>query len=259
MALSTLCEKRGLVLIEDCAQAHGCRYEGAVVGMKGDYGCFSLNEFKHISCGDGGIVVSKRPENASRLRLATDKAYNRAAGVAERNPIFLANNYRMTELQGAVALAQFRKLEDIVARRRRWCAGLSERLRGTPGITLPEITPGCDPSWWFYLFRAVPDELHVTTDEFVDALKKEKLSVGAHYIGKPVYEFPIFLNHSAYARGLHPYMSREYAHGLCPNAEAILDTCIMIGINEGFTETDLEETARGIARTARWFSERRAS
>lgn len=253
-ALHEICDRRGLVLIEDCAQAWGCTYGGKPIGTWGQIGCFSLNEFKHVSCGDGGAVITSDPELAKRLRLATDKCYDREPGAVVRNATFLANNYRMTELQGAVALAQLGKLDGIVDRRRKWCAGLSERLTGIEGITLPEPTPGCEPSWWFYMMRVQPSALGADADAFAEAIRAEGVPAGAHYIGRCVYEYPIFVDHSAFQHGSHPFSARTYGKGLCPEAEAILDTTVIIPINEAYTDTDLEETALAVNRVARWFT-----
>ncbi|HEV2295549.1 MAG TPA: DegT/DnrJ/EryC1/StrS family aminotransferase [Tepidisphaeraceae bacterium] len=242
-ALRDIADEHKIFLIEDCAQAHGTRYHGNAIGTIGQIGCFSYNEFKHISCGDGGIVVTDDEALARKMRLATDKGYNRAPGVAQRNTNFLANNYRMTELQGAVALAQLAKLDSIVERRRKWCAGLTERLTGIEGLALPKVTEGCDPSWWFYMVRVIPSVLKASADEFVAAMKAEGVPLGAHYIGRPVYEYPVFQDHSAFQRGDHPFEARDYSKESCPEAEAILDTCVMLTINESYDEQDLEETA----------------
>lgn len=253
-ALQEICDRHNLVLIEDCAQALGCRYGDRPIGTLGRIGCFSLNEFKHISCGDGGVVLTDDAALASKLRLATDKGYNREPGAALRSPTFLANNYRMTELQGAVALAQLRKLKSIVERRRRWCGELSRRLAGVKGIALPEATPGCETSWWFYMLRVEPEILGADADRFAAALRAEGLSAGAHYIGQCVYEYPIFAEHSAFARGGHAYEGRAYGKGLCPNAEAILETCVILPVNEAYTDRDLDETACGVRRVAEWMA-----
>jgi len=253
-ALQTLAQRHNVYLIEDCAQAFGCTYGGRPIGTIGQIGCFSLNEFKHIACGDGGLVVTHDAQLATRLRLSTDKCYNRQADTpAARNPVFLANNYRMTELQGAVALAQLSKLDDIVQRRRGWVAALQAALTGLPGITLPTETPGCQSSWWFYLLRVQPATLGADADTFAAALRAEGLSASAHYIGQPIYEYPIFTEHSAFERGWHPYQEYTYTKGLCPVAEAILDTCIMLPVKESYTETDLAETVVGIQRVVAWF------
>ncbi|MFT3789314.1 MAG: DegT/DnrJ/EryC1/StrS family aminotransferase [Tepidisphaeraceae bacterium] len=102
-AIADVLKGRDVALIEDCAQAHGTRYDDKPVGTFGVAGCFSFNEFKHLSCGDGGVVVTNDDAMAARLRLAVDKCYNRDAKALVRSPTFLGNNYRMTELQGAVA------------------------------------------------------------------------------------------------------------------------------------------------------------
>lgn len=254
--LLEVCGKHNLILIEDCAQAFGCTYNGRPIGTFGDAGCFSLNEFKHISCGDGGIVVTDNEETADRLRLSTDKGYNRKTDVADRNATFLAANYRITELQSAVALAQLRKLDSIVERRRNWCAALSEAIKGIPGITLPKPTEGCDPSWWFYMMRVVPEVLKTDADTFSEAMQAEGVYLGAHYIGKPVYEYPVMVNHSAFDHAGHPFSAFKYERGLCPVAEEILETCVMLPINEGYTETDLKETVTALKRVTGWFRSR---
>jgi perosamine synthetase len=253
-ALRELCTQHDLRLIEDCAQALGCRYDGKPIGTWGDIGCFSVNEYKHISCGDGGIAITDDPELAERLRLATDKAYNRRSDAAVRTPTFLANNYRMTELQGAVSVAQLRKLNSIVARRRAWCGELSKRLVGLKGVHLPEVTAGCESSWWFFMMRVEPEVLGANADDFAQALRKEGLPVGAHYIGQCVYEYPVFKERSFFAHAPHACAGQPYAKGLCPTAEAILDTCVMLSINEAYTETDLDETAEAIQRVVQWFA-----
>ncbi len=261
-ALRAIADRHGVLLIEDCAQAHGCLYEGRPVGAWGHVGCYSLNEFKHIACGDGGVVVTDNADWATRLRLATDKGYNRSrvpasAGVAlERKPYFLANNYRMTELQGAVALAQLPKLPSIVERRRRWCARLSAALHGLPGLSLPQVTPRCEPSWWFYMMRVEPETLGADADQFTQALRAEGLPVSAHYTERCIYEYPLLADHSAYERGEHPYEDHPYGPGQCPHAEAILETCVQLAVNQAYTDTDLDETVRAIRRVAAWFRER---
>jgi perosamine synthetase len=252
-ALRRVADEHRIPLIEDCAQAHGCKYRGRPVGSFGTIGCFSLNEFKHIACGDGGVVVTDDDQLARKLRLATDKAYDRMPGVAIRDPRFLANNYRMTELQAAVAIAQLEKLPSIIARRRSWCDRLTAQLSDLPGLILPRPTPGCEHAWWFYMLRVEPGRLGANATDLAAALKAEGVPAAAHYIGRCVYEYPLFADHSAFAHGPHPFASRTYAHGDCPEAEMILDTCVIIAINEGYTDDDLDDTVRAFRRVVGWY------
>lgn len=256
-AIKQIADERKIAIIEDCAQAHGCTYDGVMVGNLGIAGCYSLNEFKHISCGDGGVVVTNDARFAQRCRLSIDKAYTRDFGKARRSPSFLANNYRMTELQAAVARAQLRKLDSIVSRRRVWCGELSQRLSGIRGLHLPEVTPRCDPSWWFYLMRIDPEVLNASADRVTEALRAEGMPVTAHYIGEPIYQYPLFVNHSAFDHADHPFVARQYGKGLCPNAERILDTCIMLSVNEAYSAKDLSETVNAFEKVFNWFASQR--
>jgi perosamine synthetase len=251
-ALSRQAADRGIALIEDCAQAHGATYRGKPLGSFGTIGCYSFNEFKHISCGDGGVCVTNDDDLAKKMRLSTDKAYDRSPG-ARREPEFLANNYRMTELQGAVALAQLGKLESIISRRRNWCGRLSERLANLPGLALPKITPHCNPSWWFYMLCVVPAQLGTNADEFAAALKAEGVPAAAHYIGMCVYEYALFKNRSAFERGEHPFATRDYTRERCPVAKSILDTCVIVHVNQAYTEQDLEDTVGAFERVVKWY------
>jgi len=248
-ALKDICDRRGLILIEDCAQAWGATYKRRKAGTVGRIGCYSLNEFKHIACGDGGLVCTDDDVLARRLRLATDKGYNREAGAAIRNPTFLAANYRMSELQGAVAKAQLPKVDDIVARRRRWVGELMARTADFPNILPPIPTHGCDPSWWFYMFRAAPG---CDADKIAEALQAEGIPVWAHYIGQCVYEYRLFTDHLAFEHGGHAYQARVYGKGIAPVAEDILRDAIILPLHEDFTDRDLDETVEAFIKVGNW-------
>lgn len=252
--LAELCHARGVMLIEDCAQAHGTTYRGKYIGTYGEIGCFSLNEFKHIACGDGGIVLADDEKLAERLRLSTDKCYKRVPGAALRDAWFLANNYRMTELQGAVARAQLRKLDAIIAARRSWCSRLQEALAKLPGLLVPQPTEGCDPSWWFYMLRV--DEAVTKADavKVAEALQAEGLPCSPNYIRNPVYDCDVFRNHHPFDRGTHPFAARDYNASLCPVAEEVLRTAVVLAINEGYSEPDLQETISGFSKVFNWFA-----
>lgn len=256
-AIKAIADKRHLFLIEDCAQSHGITYDGKPIGSIGHVGCFSFNEFKHIACGDGGIIVTSDGEIAKKLRLATDKAYDRSPGVAIRDPKFMANNYRMTELQGAVALAQLGKLDSIVQRRQNWCGRLTERIKDLPGLHLPRPTDGSTHSYWFYMTRVQPEKLGASADEFAAALKAEGLPAGAHYITRPIYKYPLFTNHSAFDHGEHPYSRVDYTKVKCAEGEAILDTCVNLAVNESYSDADLDETVKGFEKVVGYFQSKK--
>ncbi|MCL6545538.1 MAG: DegT/DnrJ/EryC1/StrS family aminotransferase, partial [Bryobacteraceae bacterium] len=131
---------RGIPVIEDCSQAYLASFGGRLAGVMGAIGVFSLQQGKHITAGEGGLVITCDAALARRVRLFSDKAWG--YGDPAPDHYFLALNYRMTELQGAVARAQLRKLDDFVERRRRSAAHLSFLLADLPGFTLPAAAPG---------------------------------------------------------------------------------------------------------------------
>jgi dTDP-4-amino-4,6-dideoxygalactose transaminase len=257
--MKKIADKHDIILIEDCAQAHGCHYDEKPVGVVGQIGCYSLNEFKHIACGDGGLVITSDDAIAKKLRLATDKCYDRSAGAAQRQGPFMANNYRMTELQGAVALAQLRKLDSIISRRQSWCGRLTKRLADISGLQLPIVQERGSHSYWFYMMRVDKNVMGASADEFAAAMHKEGVPVAAHYIGKPIYQYPLFQNHSAFAHGEHPYKRVDYTKVKNPTAEAILESCVILSINEAYSDADLDDTVKAFQRVATYFQSKKTA
>ncbi len=136
--INAVCEQHGVRVIEDCAQAFESRHRGQPVGALGDIGAFSLQQGKHITTGEGGLVVTNDPDLARRMFLFINKAWG--YGDARPDHYFLALNYRMTELQGAVALAQLDKLPDAANRRKELAKQLSAALVALPGVTTPRAS-----------------------------------------------------------------------------------------------------------------------
>lgn len=242
----------GIPLVEDCAQSWCCEYQGRLAGSMGRIAAFSLNHFKHITSGSGGLVLTNDDALRYRASLFLDKCYQREERI--RNPFFLAPNYQMTELQGAVALAQLRKVRTVVEARTRLGERLNELLRGVPGIITQHIPAGCRHTFFMYLFRLELQTLGCTAEEFSSCLNAEGVPNAAHLItgGRPVYLYDIFQNRSAFPDTEFPFSpERVYRRGDCPVAEAAFDSWITMNISESFTETDLEEIACGIAKVAR--------
>ena len=100
----SIAQKHDLILIEDCCQTHATRYKGRYAGAFGQMGCFSLQQSKHMTTGDGGFIIANDEETYIRLKLFSDKGWDYQY-MGDRDHAFLAPNYRMTELQGAVGLA----------------------------------------------------------------------------------------------------------------------------------------------------------
>ena len=250
-----------LKVIEDCAQSYLCWYKGRLAGTFGDVGCFSLNDFKHISAGDAGMVITDNDELAARAQLYLDKGYARDG--AGRRPPFLAMNYRPCELHGAVALAQLRRLPGIVERRNLLGDLLSAKLAGVPGVHPHRVLEGCKSSYWFYMGRMDPQVLGVSRDDFVAAVAAEGVPVGGGYIGKMVYEYPVLAEHNAYENCSYPWdgvygRNIAYGPGMCPVAEEIEATSWRCSITEHMQEQDVLDIAAAIIKVAEYFAANRS-
>jgi dTDP-4-amino-4,6-dideoxygalactose transaminase len=247
-----------LPIVEDCAQAYGTTWQGRLAGTMGRISSFSLNHFKHITCGSGGMVITSDDRLRYLASLYLDKCFQREEKI--RNPFFLAPNYQMTELQGAVALAQLQRVGEITRRRHQLGARLSERLWGLPGIACQAVPPGNLHSYFLFLFKLDLDGLGCTAREFAVALAAEGVPNEAHQItgGRPVYLYDLFQQRSAFPGSTQPFGARTYQAGDCPIAEDAFRRWITMNLCEHYTDRDVEEIAFGIGKVAHHFARRAA-
>ncbi len=246
-------QQHGIPIIEDCAQAYLTTWKGKRVGSMGRLGCFSLQQSKHISAGDGGLVVTDDDDLAYRARLFADKGWDR--GASGRGHIFLAMNYRISELQSAVTLAQLERVESLCARRCQLGNLLTEQLQGIPGVYPMTLQPGCDTTYWYYPIRVVEQETGVPRARFSAALSAEGIPNGT-WLNKPLYLFEALLEQRTFGRSHHPFDSPAasrrvtYAPGLCPNAERTLGELLILTVHEFYSEQDVTDMATAIRKVA---------
>lgn len=250
--------ERGIPVIEDCSQAYGALYKGRKVGTFGTLGCFSLQQSKHITAGDGGITVTNDPELADRMRLFSDKGWPRKGEL--RTHLFLGLNYRMTELQGAVAGAQLPKLDGVIERRRKWGDLLASLLEGVPGISFPKLAKGNRSSYWLFPVNVDPEVLGATVGQLTTAISAEGLGVAPGYV-MPLYLTPVLAEANTYGDSHFPFESpyttrsfRDYKSGLCPVAESMQSRMFNVPINERYTEADVRSIAAAIRKVAEAFA-----
>ena len=253
--LKKLADQHNIVLIEDCAQAWGAKYRGKPVGTIGHIGCWSLNDFKHIGCGDGGIVASGDEPYGPQLQRFVDKAYDRITGA--RAVEFLAPNYRISEPQAAIAAVQMTRVDDIVARRVKLSKLLSSRLANVPGILLRREEPEDLCSCWFYMFRIDLAKFTCDRDQLVKALLAEGCTCWVGYIDMPIYRYPLFRNENFFA-GHWPtkeagLTQMDYKKVLLPATEEFCKACVHFTIREHFTEEYIEQSAAAIAKVAEFY------
>jgi len=254
--LKTIADKHKLVLIEDCAQAWGAHYRGKPISTIGDIGCFSLQNSKHITCGDGGIVVTSDERLGPRLIKFGDKASNRLNPADSSNAV--ACNYRISELQAAFVAAQLNRLEGIASKRSRLGNLLTEEMAGIPGIATHEVHPDDRCVYWFYMLRVIPEKLRCDRATFVRAMAAEGVTLTNGYISVPLYGLPMFKNHSFFA-GHWPVKelgltSMDYSKVSCPVTDSILKTCMRFPINEAMDEDYVRAVAGAVRKVAKVYA-----
>jgi dTDP-4-amino-4,6-dideoxygalactose transaminase/acetyltransferase-like isoleucine patch superfamily enzyme len=202
----TIARQHGLVVIEDAAQAHGARVGDEHVGSF-DTATFSLYATKNITCGEGGVVTTSDDEVAARLRLL------RNHGMRARYDYSMpGTNYRLTDIQAAIAVTQLRKLPGIVAARNRHAALLSVGLAGLPGLVLPERPADRLHVWHQYTVQ-VTSEARIDREQLSKCLAAEGIDSMAYY-PRLAHDYPCFRDHPQVARDETPRARRAAAEVL---------------------------------------------
>ena len=164
--LVELARDRGLRIVEDDAEALGARAHGQLTGTFGDVACFSFYGNKTLTTGEGGMIVYKRRgSGCERVASSATTECRPSAGTGISKPL----NYRLTNLQAAVGVAQMERVDEILQRKRTLAEQYAAHVSGVDGISLPPHAAWADPVCWLYTVR-VEDELGLTRDELASRL-----------------------------------------------------------------------------------------
>jgi dTDP-4-amino-4,6-dideoxygalactose transaminase len=245
-----LAQAKGIPVIEDAAQAHGALSKGRPVGALGSIGCFSAQQGKHITAGEGGVAVSDDDALGRRMRRFVNKAWS----YGESNPDheFLAPNYRITELQSAVLLAQLPKLSSNVQTRIDNAERLSKLLADVPGIATPQVAEGDTCSYWRYVLRVDPAVLPGGPTELARRLRFYDISSVPRYVDKPAFRCKVIADQVTFGSSRWPFSlarpeALDYSRERFPGTFAGLDQVLVLGWNERMHEEHIDLIARGVA------------
>jgi dTDP-4-amino-4,6-dideoxygalactose transaminase len=188
--LAALTQQHGLVLIEDCAQAHGAEYGGRRVGAIGDAGAFSFQSSKNVAAGEGGLVVTDRRDVYERAWSYVNVGRVQDGGWYDHR--VFGTNLRLTEMQAALVLRGLELLPEHMDRRDACATQLRDRLDGIPGVGYQEFPSGATRSaWHLFIFRYDSTRFaDVPVRQFVAALSAEGIPVGMGY--NPLYQEGMF-------------------------------------------------------------------
>jgi len=209
-----------------------------------------------MTTGEGGIIITKDPEMERRIRLFIDKAWG--YGDPKPDHYFLALNYRMTELQGAVALAQLDKLEGVVESRIKTAKLLTTLIDNTPGVLTPRVTPDSKHVYWKYPLRIEDEIIEGGVDSFAANLKDRGIFCGPRYIQKPAFMCQIFEERNTFGNSKFPFEGEcrkndppvVYDPEEYPGTFDALSHVVVLPWNEFYTEEHVHYIADNIKEVA---------
>jgi perosamine synthetase len=193
-----LCRKHNLYLIEDAAEMHGQTYKGKPCGSFGDISTFSFYPNKHVTTGEGGMVMTSDAQLAERVKSLRNLCFIPTQRFVHEE---LGFNYRMTNLQAALGVAQLEQLDAFVEKKRAMGKRYLRNLNGLPGVQLPvEQTPEADNIYWVFPLVCADAE---TKNRVVDALGKA--GIGTRPFFWCMHEQPVFIKQNMFQNVQHPH------------------------------------------------------
>lgn len=221
-----LAQKHGIYIIEDAAEAHGAIYKGKKIGGIGDIGCFSFYANKIITTGEGGMVVTNNDEIAEKARRLRDQSYD-----MDRRKWLIHNdigfNYRMTNLQAAIGLAQLEQIDNFITIHRENAACYDSLLKNIKGIRLPPEEPWAKNVFWMYTILVKKDTFGISRDELMKKLGEDGIDTRSVF-------YPIHLQ---------PPYRKEFEGTVFPVAEKLAKE----GINLPSGNTTTKEQIKYVA------------
>lgn len=230
----------GLIIIHDAAHSLGASYGDRKVGTFGDMTMFSFHPVKHITTGEGGMIVTDNEEFYQRLLLFRNHGMTRDAKLLQDNdgPWYyemqeLGFNYRMTDIQAALGVTQMDKLDRFVERRRQIAVQYNEAFSGFNGLIIPHQHMSAQSSWHLYVLRWNLEHFTADRKGIFEALRGENIGVNVHYI--PVYKQPY-------------YRDRGYANESCPNAEHFYQSAISLPVFPKMSQEDIQDVISAVSK-----------
>lgn len=258
--INAIARKHNLTVIEDAAHSLGAVYKGKPVGTLSPMTIFSFHPVKHITTGEGGMIMTSDKTFAEKMRLfrthgitnndnhmilkeqAADNENSRQTGKnpVTRSPWYyemqeLGYNYRITDIQCSLGLSQLKKLDHFIARRREIVQRYNEAFARSPYLVTPYLEPDRQSAWHLYMLRLRLDKMSKRRREVFEQLRALGIGVHVHYI--PLHLQPYYRTSFGYKRGDFP------------EAEAYYDSALTIPLFPGMTDDDCERVIRSVLKT----------
>ncbi len=237
--LRNICDKYGLILVADSCHSLGGTYKGRAVGSVADINAFSFHPVKHVAAGEGGAITTDNESIYNRIRafrnhgIQTDHHQRSVEGAYKYDVSDLGFNYRIPDINCALALSQLEKLEKSVARRQAIAKIYDSAFHSMDCITPLNQVPDVDNAYHLYVIGLSKEFPKFDRDYLFKALRAENIGVNVHYL--PVY--------------LHPYYRKlGYDEGICPTAEDVYKNIISLPIFPSMDEKDIADVLEAVTK-----------
>jgi len=240
-ALGALAESHQLIVIEDCAHAIEAEYKGRKAGTLGDFGCFSFYVTKNVITGEGGMVLTRREEDAARIKILALHGMSKDAwkrfsdeGYKHYHVVECGFKYNMMDLQAALGIHQLRRVETNWRRRQQIWERYNSAFAALP-LTLPvPAEAGTRHAHQLYTVLVEEQRAGLSRDAFLDAMTAHNIGVGVHYQSIPE----------------HPYYRDRFGWKAedCPNAMRIGRQTVSLPLSAKLTDEDVEDVIEAVRR-----------
>ena len=225
-AVARLAAAHDLRVIWDAAQAHGATFGSTDVGGVGDFVCYSFYPSKNMFVGEGGMTCTDDDALAEKIRHLrshgqTGKYYHTMLGL----------NYRMTDVEAAIGREQLKRLDEMLAVRRRNAEILNQGLGGISGLVPQKPTPGSEHAWHQYCVAIDPQRFGMDRDRLASKLRERGIASGVHY-----------------PRGLHqqPVFIERYGEHNLPVTETLAERILALPVHHGLSAGEAERVAEAV-------------
>jgi len=266
--IDEIAKKYGLIVIEDAAQAIGAMRAGKYAGTLGHIGCYSFTQGKHLTAGEGGMIVTNDQELFIKASLLRNHAESVIHGMnnADRAKYGMYDNMvgfnmRMTEMQAAILRVQFKKLDKIIKARTENARAISEQLTRIPFISIYPTHPGCLHSYYVLSFRFNEEKAGISRDKFLNAVRAELteekgridrgIPIGGGYI-EPLYRLSLFQNRMHWA-----LKNTDYSKVFLPNVELLYNKELCLTLYHGLrlNKKDIKDICNAFIKVAQNINE----
>jgi perosamine synthetase len=231
-----------LCLIDDAAHALGAEWRGRRIGSLGDLTTFSFHPVKHVTTGEGGMVTTRDPEHAARIRRFRNHGIEREVRQRQatwrQDMVAFGFNYRLSDIHSALGKSQLRRLDAGLLRREAIAAHYHAAFRPVEEAIVAPTAPDARHAWHIYPLRLRLERLREDRETIFRALRAENIGVSVHYL--PVH--------------LHPFYRDRFgtAPGLCPAAEDAADRLLTLPLFPQMTDQDVADVIAAVHKVLRW-------